>query len=132
MIRTAIVAVFLTLYALLLGPRSFFTRSCRAPRICCIGPGVKGLVFILRIVGMRVRVEGQENIPPGVCLFAANHTSNVDAPAIVGAIPRRIAILARKSLFDIPIVRLGVPSGELRSGGPRQSRSRACERQASR
>ena len=49
-------------------------------------------------------VEGRENIPPGVCLFAANHTSNADAPAIVGAIPRRIAILGRKSLFDIPIV----------------------------
>ena len=49
-------------------------------------------------------VEGRENIPPGVCLFAANHTSNADAPAIVGAIPRRIAILGRKSLFDIPVV----------------------------
>jgi len=53
-----------------------------------------------------VYVVGRENIPPGVCLFAANHTSNADAPAIIGAIPRRLAVFARKSLFDIPIVGL--------------------------
>jgi len=43
------------------------------------------VVFITRVAGMRVYVVGRENIPPGVCLFAANHTSNADAPAIIGA-----------------------------------------------
>jgi 1-acyl-sn-glycerol-3-phosphate acyltransferase len=106
MIRTAIVAVFLTLYALLLGPPLIlYTLVSRSPNLL-YWAGTKGLIFILRVVGMRVSVEGQENIPPGVCLFAANHTSNVDAPAIVGAIPRRIAILGRKSLFDIPMIGL--------------------------
>jgi 1-acyl-sn-glycerol-3-phosphate acyltransferase len=66
--------------------------------------GANGVVWICRAAGMRIRVEGLENIPPRTCLFAANHTSNADPPAIVGAIPRRIAILAKKSLFAIPIV----------------------------
>jgi 1-acyl-sn-glycerol-3-phosphate acyltransferase len=39
-----------------------------------------------------------------VCLFAANHTSAADAPAVVGAIPRRIAVLLKESLFKWPIV----------------------------
>ena len=103
MIRTAIVAVFLTLYVLLLGPPLILYTLLSRSANPLYWAGVNGLIFVLRIVGMRLRVEGQENIPPGVCLFLANHTSNVDAPAIVGAIPRRVAILARKSLFDIPI-----------------------------
>jgi 1-acyl-sn-glycerol-3-phosphate acyltransferase len=66
--------------------------------------GVCAVIWIARAAGLRTRVEGLENIPARTCLFAANHTSNADPPAIVGAIPRRIAILAKKSLFAIPIV----------------------------
>jgi len=104
MIRAVIVAIFLTLYTLVLGLPlilySFLTGSVdllyRVSRA--------GVLFILRAVGVRVRVEGLENIPPGVCLFVANHSSNADPPAVVGAIPRRISILAKDSLFRIPVV----------------------------
>jgi 1-acyl-sn-glycerol-3-phosphate acyltransferase len=106
MIRTAIVAGFLTLYTLILGPPLILYTVVTRSADLLYWVGVKGLVFIARVAGMRVRVEGRENIPPGVCLFVANHTSNADAAAIVGSIPRRLAIFGRKSLFDIPIVGL--------------------------
>lgn len=106
MIRTAIIAVFLSLYTLILGPPLIlFTLITRSATLM-YWVGVKGLVFITYAAGLRVRVEGLENIPAGVCMFAANHTSNADAAAIVKAIPRRLAIFGRKSLFDIPIVGL--------------------------
>jgi len=106
MIRTAIVAVFLSVYTLILGPPLIlFTLITRSATLM-YWVGIKGVVFITRVAGLRVRVEGRENIPAGVCMFAANHTSNADAAAIVGAIPRRLAIFGRKSLFDIPIVGL--------------------------
>ena len=60
-------------------------------------------MFFVRVVGVRIRVRGLERIPRGVCLFVANHTSSADAPAVVGAIPRRIAILLKESLFKWPI-----------------------------
>jgi 1-acyl-sn-glycerol-3-phosphate acyltransferase len=106
MIRTAIVALFLSLYTLVLGPPLILYTLVMRSADLMYWVGVKGVVFITWATGMRVRVEGLENIPAGVCLFAANHTSNADAAAIVGAIPRRLAIFGRKSLFDIPIVGL--------------------------
>jgi 1-acyl-sn-glycerol-3-phosphate acyltransferase len=51
-----------------------------------------------------VRVEGAVNIPPGVCIFAANHVSNMDPLAFVPAIPRRVAILVKKEVFRMPIL----------------------------
>ena len=104
MIRTAIVAVYLPFFVLLFGPPFLLHAVLTGSAGRLFDVGRKGVVLIIRAVGVRTRVEGLENIPAGTCLFAANHTSNVDPPVIVGAIPRRIAILLKKSIFSIPIV----------------------------
>jgi 1-acyl-sn-glycerol-3-phosphate acyltransferase len=61
-----------------------------------------------RIVGIRVRVEGLENIPPGTCIFISNHASNLDAITYIPAIPRRVAVLIKKELTRIPILSIGM------------------------
>ncbi len=104
MIRTAIVAVFLTLYTLIVGPILLIYTAITGNPDLMFRVGVSGVYFIARAVGLRIRVEGREKVPRGVCLFLANHTSFVDPVAIVWAIPRRISILAKKSLFSIPII----------------------------
>ena len=104
MLRGAFICVFVTLYILVAGPPlliyTFVTRH--------IDPlywaGVNGLMFLVRCVGVRVQVKGLERIPRGTCIFAANHTSSADAPAVVWSIPRRIAVLPKRSLFEYPIV----------------------------
>jgi 1-acyl-sn-glycerol-3-phosphate acyltransferase len=104
MLRAAFICVFLSLYILLLGPPMLiYTVLTKNP-----GPlywtALKGVLFFVRAVGVRIRVKGIERIPKGTVIFAANHTSAADAPAVVGAIPRRIAILLKRSLFKYPIV----------------------------
>ena len=104
MLRTAFIGVFLSVYILLVGPPLLvYTLISRNPNPL-YWAGIKGVMFFVRAVGVRVRVKGKERIPAGVCLFVANHTSSADAPAVVGAIPRRIAILLKESLFKWPIV----------------------------
>jgi 1-acyl-sn-glycerol-3-phosphate acyltransferase len=103
MLRTVFIAVFLSMYILLLGPPLLiYTLITRNPNPL-YWAGIKGVMFFVRAAGVRVRVKGRARIPQGVCLFVANHTSSADAPAVVGAIPRRIAIMLKESLFKWPI-----------------------------
>lgn len=63
---------------------------------------VHSSLFLLRwLVGIRTRVEGTENIPPGPCIFASKHMSDWDILALVPH-AERPAYLAKKELMDIP------------------------------
>ncbi|HUN60404.1 MAG TPA: lysophospholipid acyltransferase family protein [Candidatus Sulfotelmatobacter sp.] len=102
--RAAFVSIFLALYVLILGPPlliyTFITKKVDP----LYWTALKGVMFFVNCVGVYVDVKGVERIPAGTCIFAANHTSSADAPAVVWAIPRRIAILLKRSLFHWPIV----------------------------
>jgi 1-acyl-sn-glycerol-3-phosphate acyltransferase len=104
MLRAAFICIFLPLYILLLGPPLLiYTVLTKNPNPL-YWTALKGVLFFVRAAGVRIRVKGIERIPKGTIIFAANHTSAADAPAVVGAIPRRIAILLKRSLFGYPIV----------------------------
>jgi 1-acyl-sn-glycerol-3-phosphate acyltransferase len=55
--------------------------------------------------GIRVVIEGTENIPPGEsCIFLSNHVSNLDPPILLPAIPGMCSVFLKKSLMKIPFV----------------------------
>jgi len=60
---------------------------------------------VLRLVGCRVRVEGVERLPPaGALVFAANHSSYLDAVALFAAIPRDFRFVGKRELGHWPLV----------------------------
>ena len=103
MIRALLVALFcvlaiifvlpwLILWSLIVGTPDFmYWTAMRAVRVAN------------RIAGLRVHIEGVENVPSGACVFVSNHASNIDPMALVPVIPRRVSILVKRELFRVPI-----------------------------
>ncbi|MBI2413922.1 MAG: 1-acyl-sn-glycerol-3-phosphate acyltransferase [Deltaproteobacteria bacterium] len=61
--------------------------------------------LILLLSGVRVRVEGMENIPRGkAVVFLSNHQGAFDIPVLQGFIPVQFRWIAKKSLFRIPLI----------------------------
>ena len=61
--------------------------------------------FIYWGVGIRVHVSGIENIPQDrAVIFAANHQSTIDIPAMFGYLPAQFRIMAKQILFMIPFL----------------------------
>jgi len=60
--------------------------------------------LIVRVV-WRGRAHGTENVPAaGPLIVACNHVSYLDPPAMGCFCPRRISYMAKKELFNVPIL----------------------------
>lgn len=60
-------------------------------------------VWLLRwVVGIRTRVTGVENIPPGAAIIASKHQSDWDIFAILPYTDDKPAFIAKRQLMDIP------------------------------
>jgi 1-acyl-sn-glycerol-3-phosphate acyltransferase len=68
--------------------------------VCKIGYMVR-----LKLV-YRMEVHGLENVPKdNSYIICPNHLSTLDPPIICAVMPRRVAFMAKKELFDIPFLR---------------------------
>ncbi len=79
--------------------------------------------ILLAASGVKVRVEGLEHIDPaGSYVFIANHLSFMDTPVVVANIPVQFRFLAKRGLFQIPLLgthlsragHISVPRGDPR------------------
>jgi 1-acyl-sn-glycerol-3-phosphate acyltransferase len=61
--------------------------------------------LILKVSGIRVRVEGLENVKPGeTAIYCSNHSSAMDIPILFVYLPVQFRFLAKRSLFHLPFL----------------------------
>lgn len=55
-------------------------------------------------ITFRLKIYGVEHMQPGGGILVANHTSFYDPPVLSISCPEEVHFLARKSLFDVPVL----------------------------
>jgi 1-acyl-sn-glycerol-3-phosphate acyltransferase len=108
MIRTVIMIVCFALGILLVMPWLILWSLLTGSQDLMYRLSMDAVRAGIHFAGVRVCIEGLENIPSVPCIFVANHASYVDPLAFVPAIPRRAAIQLKKELFRIPILSYGM------------------------
>ncbi|MBV9669400.1 MAG: 1-acylglycerol-3-phosphate O-acyltransferase [Acidobacteriales bacterium] len=59
----------------------------------------------VRLAGVRVRLIGLDRFDHNRSyIFMSNHVSNLDPPVVIPNIPQRVSVLAKASLFRIPLL----------------------------
>ncbi|MEW5806996.1 MAG: lysophospholipid acyltransferase family protein [Acidobacteriota bacterium] len=60
--------------------------------------------LIIKTAGARLFISGMENIDREIpCVYISNHLSNFDVFALINILPARTRIIAKRSLFFVPI-----------------------------
>ena len=108
MIRTIVLVTLFALGILLVMPWLILWSLLTGSQDLMYRASMTAVRYGIGLVGVRVRVEGLENIPPCTCVFVANHVSNMDALAFAPHIPRRVSLMLKKELFRIPILSYGM------------------------
>ena len=63
------------------------------------------ILYPFFILFYKVKVEGFKNIPQDrPILVAANHLSYLDPPLIAAVMKRNLAYMAKKELFEVPVL----------------------------
>jgi 1-acyl-sn-glycerol-3-phosphate acyltransferase len=61
---------------------------------------------VLRVMGVKVVIEGTPHLPHGAAVYAANHGSVLDFPVLFGHLPVDFRIVHKRSLYLVPVVNL--------------------------
>jgi len=104
MIRTLVIGFCLALGMVLVLPWLIFWTVLTDNPALMYQAGMLAYRAASHMAGVQVRAEGREHIPPGACVFAANHASYLDPIVLFPVIPRRAAALVKKEIFRIPFL----------------------------
>jgi 1-acyl-sn-glycerol-3-phosphate acyltransferase len=104
-VRSVLTYVIVSLYVLIAGPIALGLGIPFKWKGILYELGHIGVGLALGLAGIRYRVSGREHIPAGrAVVFCSNHESNVDPPVLFQALHRRLHILFKAELQQLPIL----------------------------
>jgi 1-acyl-sn-glycerol-3-phosphate acyltransferase len=127
-VRTAACLLLLSLYVLIVGPPALlWTAASKDARFLYVA-GLFAVRLGFALAGIRVRVVGGESVDRRfAAVYAANHSSNVDPPAVFAALAKlhpNLRIVYKAELRRLPVlVRVFDAAGfvPIERGNPEQS-----------
>src|ERR1043166_9273823 len=81
-VRSLVTYVAIVLYIVLVGPPALIVAGLFRWKRGLYLAGHGGVGLALFLAGIRYRVVGRKNVPPGAVVYCSNHESNVD-PAVL-------------------------------------------------
>lgn len=103
-LRSSVFLLLLVLWTLLLAVTIPYYALRRAPRVTRRFSRfwVRGVLAILRLVGLSYRTVGKANRPPAPALYVGNHQSAFETIAAAALLPD-VAIVLKEELYRIPV-----------------------------
>ena len=106
-LRTSLAACVVSGWVLLAGPPlllwTLLTRQTRP----LYAAGAFGVRLGFQLVGITIQTEGVEHMPAGGAVYACNHSSNVEAPAMFWSLRSRfpnVRVLYKAELRKLPVL----------------------------
>ena len=103
-VRSLVTYVAIVIYIALVAPPgillSWALRWKRLPY--WLGHGGVGLA--LSLAGIRFKVVGRENVPPGAVVYCSNHESNVDPAVLFQGLHPMLHIFYKAELHKVPLM----------------------------
>lgn len=111
MLRTLVWFIYFWMYLILLLPLLFYYWRLDLRHDARLDGKVDRKVRnwarrLMWVAGMKVTVNGAENLPERQAVFIANHQGNFDIPLMLSCLGRAHGLLAKQELARIPILRL--------------------------
>lgn len=104
-VRTLVVAVLITGYALVVGPVGLLLAWLLGSPSLLFRLALPAARLALWLSGVRFRVVGLDRLDGGAnYLFMPNHNSNLDPPLVLLALGRDARMMAKAPLFRIPML----------------------------
>lgn len=104
-LRSVLTYLVVSLYVLVAGPIGLLIGVPFRSKGILYFLGHIGVGLALALAGIRYRVHGRERVPTGrTVVFCSNHESNVDPPVLFQALHRRLHVLFKAELKQLPIL----------------------------